>query len=216
MSILIILSLLLLILHYVIAFDPTQLPANLGCGVTFPVNNYTRHMLASNTTAPNDISTASVNILGYEAYSGPVKWPHNYAKDGGYHSFIPYCYLDVSHRTIISTKFISATRKWAKTMDGDMSQTTGQGVDFWELFDNDMVPMYCHTPGNKHWNDKLPLSTVCVTFDGKLGGSAQATIGKQDHLPGRVTYMSFIQLGPRASVPTIMHELGHVMGKSML
>jgi hypothetical protein len=28
--------------------------------------------------------------------------------------------------------------------------------------------------------------------------------------------MNFMQLGPQASVPTIMHELGHVMGTSML
>lgn len=59
-------------------------------------------------------------------------------------------------------------RKWAKAMGGDMSQATGHGVDFWELFDNDLMPMHCHNPGTKHWNDKLPMSTVCVTVDQKF------------------------------------------------
>jgi hypothetical protein len=43
-----------------------------------------------------------------------------------------------------------------------------------------------------------------------MGASAQVTIGKQEY--GRVAYMNFMQLGPRASVATITHEFGHIMG----
>jgi hypothetical protein len=206
-----ILAILFALTTAVAAIEFPDLPTNLGCGVHFPLNNYTRHMIATNRNVTDEFTTNSADILGWEAYGGPNKWPRNFAKDGGYHSIIPYCYLDDLTRRILNPNVFSATQAWVKAMGGDVSQQTGHGVAFWEIFDdNSMEPLYCHTPGTKDWNTMLPYGTVSITVNENMGASVQATIGKQEY--GRVAYMNFMQLGPRASVATITHEFGHIMG----
>jgi hypothetical protein len=114
-------------------------------------------MIATNRNVTDEFTTNSADILGWEAYGGPNKWPRNFAKDGGYRSIIPYCYLDNLTRRILNPNVFSATQAWVKAMGGNVSQQTGHGVAFWEIFDdNSMEPLYCHTPGTKDWNIMLP------------------------------------------------------------
>jgi len=63
------LVLLLVLLNLATAFDSSTLSPNLGCGIHFPLNNYTRYALLSTP----EMHTASSYVLGYEAYSGPQK-----------------------------------------------------------------------------------------------------------------------------------------------
>jgi hypothetical protein len=168
----------------------------------------------SNVTNADGVQTGASDLWGHEPSGGPKKWGEVYVRGL---TVIPYCFPTEDHRNKNVNKVQFAIEKWMTALGGPASASSGHSIAFWEWVDmKTRKPRYCidmNSPIDSRWNMQIPYKTVAIWTDGNIGKEAgRATMG-MGKSPGEPWGLQ-MWLGVNIPIPSISHELGHVMGKS--
>ncbi|CAN9226127.1 unnamed protein product [Alternaria alternata] len=184
---------------------PQQPPIFSGPCAVLPPSNKTE------TPSYDGVQSAASSIWGHEGSGRPKKWTDLYVKGL---TVIPYCFPTEEHRKANIATVEAATELWITALGGKASEASGHKIMFSEWIDPRKKPMYCidvNSPVDSKWNMAVPYKTVAIWKDDRAGKrAASSTVGMGDS-PGKPWDLD-MWLGEEASVQTIAHEFGHVMG----
>ncbi|KAI4934227.1 hypothetical protein J4E85_002083 [Alternaria conjuncta] len=157
------------------------------------------------------MQSGATSLWGHEGSGGPKKWTELYIKGI---TLIPYCFPTEEHRKANVEKLEAAIRVWMTALGGGPSPGTNHKIIFSEYVDFSQNPRYCidvNSPAESKWNMAVPYKTVAIWKDDGVGKAAAAsTVGMGD-TPGKPWDLN-MWIDVEASVTTVAHELGHVMG----
>lgn len=166
---------------------------------------------------PDGVQFGAATLWGHDNEGGPRKWEDLYVKGL---TVIPYCFPNAAHRVANVNRAEAAIKLWMTALGGKASKSTGHKILFFEWTDSSWLgssqPLYCidvNSPVESKWNLKVPYKTVAIWIDSKKSGknSGNATVGMSAN-PGKPWDLN-LWMSDDASITTVAHELGHVMGK---
>lgn len=164
---------------------------------------------------PNGTQTGAATLWGHGDF-GPKKWQDVYIQGL---TVIPYCYPDEEGRKVLEDKVETAMKLWYTALGGGPSKEAGHKIYFHEWTDpgwfGSRKVRYCFDPYSRiaeGWNAKVPYKTLSIFTDPNQSESGTASMG-MGHQPG-YPWDLMMWLAEDATVATIAHELGHVMGQS--
>jgi len=174
------------------------------CAILPPSNN-------TETPTYDGMQSGATSLWCHEGGGGPKKWTELYIKGI---TLIPYCFPTEEHRKANSEKLEAAIKLWMTALGGGPSPGTNHNIIFSEYVDFSQNPRYCidvNSPAESKWNMAVPYKTVAIWKDDGVGKAAAAsTVGMGD-TPGKPWDLN-MWIDVEASVTTVAHELGHVMG----
>lgn len=185
---------------------PTSYPW-LPCGIPFPLDNVTAPSALDSPT--NDGIFGAANAFDNGA-GGPQPWPRNSKNE----VHITYCFTEIADRIALKPIIGKAIKAWEDKLGGDASKSAGHAIRWFEALDSRGNPKFCKDRSNDNqWNDQIPYETLPIEYWENQGQGATMGLMKKDP---PAPWLMHMHLGSKDDLADAMHELGHVMGKSII
>ena len=150
---------------------------------------------------PQNTTSSTIAARG-AAMANPSHGP--WPRDANGMTYIPYCFESSTVRTASRlSRLQAAAQQW---------NTRVNTIQFYETLANNK-PIYCtvRRNGNREWNPAL--GTVNILYV-TAGARPSATVGFDP--ANTQPFMYRLDMGQRTSESAIVHELGHVLGKTSI
>ncbi|KAL5417538.1 hypothetical protein PMIN03_001496 [Paraphaeosphaeria minitans] len=202
-------SMLLFAVLAAASFSDTRVPP--FCGNPFPLVSKNLDFFEGLANGSINAEQGSSDILSVQNYGGPREWPRNSENK----VVIEYCFDTPVSRNNIGASFRDfGVGEWMSALGGAASKTTGHGLVIEETVDANGMPLFCLDLYNGKWNQKLDYNTVVVQWFDIRNFAGSASIGFVGFTSGGPPEPGIhrMKFGHSWINPTLVHELGHVLG----
>ncbi|KAF2451613.1 zincin [Karstenula rhodostoma CBS 690.94] len=190
------------------SFSDTRAPP--FCGNPFPLTSENLDFFEGLANGSIDAAQGSSDLLNKQNYGGPRPWPRNSENK----VVIQYCFQTPDVRDKIGQQFREfGIDEWMRALGGAASSATGHGLVFEETLDVNGRPFSCKYPDGS-WNQKVDKNAVMIGWSYSKHFAGGATVGFVGFVSGDppVPGIHGIIFGHTWINPTLVHELGHVLG----